>query len=303
MNCCVSELLGVGAGAGESLWRLCRSRALHRTSGGSDAPEPLHMAALRAGAHAAERGGEVVHGEAVGAKLVRGGEMLANVSGGNRRGVGEARENEQTVGGKFARIFRRGIVARRQGAGQHLDEARTGRCLQPSHGFDFAGRDEARNRHPAMLRLVDDLANGRFVLGDALLEREAHVEEKGRAEQGEIAHALPAARRQALQQLRVDVGVAEKAIGVRELPEPARRVELDVMANGAQHRGGEGELDIGAAVEAGETLNCRGIWRPRTLPMVVGPALLDGGHQYVAEDSWQDGVSAENKDIFNWVAD
>ena len=70
------------------------------------------------------------------------------------------------------------------------------------------------------------------------------------------------------------------------------------MANGAQHRGGEGELDIGAAVEAGEALNCRGIWRPRTLPMVVGPALLDGGHQYVAEDSWQDGVSAENKDIF-----
>ena len=40
------------------------------------------------------------------------------------------------------------------------------------------------------------------------------------------------------------------------------------------------------------------VGRPRTLPMVVGPALLDGGHQYVAEDSWQDGVSAENKDIF-----
>ena len=193
------------------------------------APEPRLRRALRAYA-TAERGREIVHGEAVGAELVRGGEMLANVAGGNRRSVGEAREDEQAGGGELARIFRRGIVTRRQ----------------------------------------------------------------------------------ALQQLRIEVGVAEKAIGVRELPEPARRVELDVMANGAQHRGGEGELDIGAAVEAGETLNCRGIWRPRTLPlvgiglvgrprtlpMVVGPALLDGGHQYVAEDSWQDGVSAENKDIF-----
>ena len=168
------------------------------------APEPRLRRALRAYA-TAERGREIVHGEAVGAELARGGEMLANVAGGNRRSVGEAREDEQAVGGELARIFRRGIVTRRQ----------------------------------------------------------------------------------ALQQLRIDVGVAEKAIGVRELPEPARRVELDVMANGAQHRGGEGELDIGAAVEAGEALNCWGLWRPRTLPMVVGPALLDGGHQYVAEDSWQ----------------
>ena len=191
------------------------------------APEPRLRRALRAYA-TAERGREIVHGEAVGAELVRGGEMLANVAGGNRRSVGEPREDEQAVGGELARIFRRGIVARRQGAGQHFDEARAGRRLQPAQGLDFAGRDEARDRHPAMLRLVDDLANGRFVLGDALLEREAHVEEKGRAEQGEIAHALPAARRLALQQLRVDVGVAEKAIGVRELPEPARRVELDV---------------------------------------------------------------------------
>ena len=244
-----------------------------RTAGGSGAPEPLPVVGLetterapeprprwvlRAGAHAAERGGEVVHGEAVGAKLVRGGEMLANVAGGNRRGVGEARENEQAVGGEFARIFRRGIVARRQGAGQHLDEARTGRRLQPTQGFDFAGRDEARDRHPAVFRLFDDFANGLFVLGDALLECEAHMKEKGRAEQGEIAQALPAARRQALQKLRVDVGVAEKAVGVRELPELTRRVELDVMANGAQHRRDEGEFDVAAAVEAGETQNRRG---------------------------------------------
>ena len=46
------------------------------------------------------------------------------------------------------------------------------------------------------------------------------------------------------------------------------------------------------------TQDPRGSGAPEPLPMVVGPALLDGGHQYVAEDSWQDGVSAENKDIF-----
>ena len=43
--------------------------------------------------HDAERGGEVVHGEAVGAKLVRGGEMFANVGGA---------EWPRTVGGSGA---------------------------------------------------------------------------------------------------------------------------------------------------------------------------------------------------------
>ena len=98
------------------------------------APEPRLRRALRAYA-TAERGREVVHGEAVGAELVRGGEMLANVAGGNRRSVGEAREDEQAVGGELARIFRRGIVARRQGAGQHFDEARAGHRLQPAQEF------------------------------------------------------------------------------------------------------------------------------------------------------------------------
>lgn len=80
-------------------------------------PEPRLRRALRAYA-TAERGREVVHGEAVGAELVRGGEMLANVAGGNRRSVGEAREDEQAVGGELARIFRRGIVARRSKRGR-----------------------------------------------------------------------------------------------------------------------------------------------------------------------------------------
>lgn len=158
------------ADARQSLWRLYRSRILPRTLGGSGAPEPLPKVALRAG-DSAERGGEVVHGEAVGAKLVRGGEMLANVAGWNRRGVGEARENEQAIGGEFARIFRRGVVTRRKGAGQHLDEAGAGRRLQPAKGFDFTWRDEARDRHPAMLRLVDDFAERRELRARLLIDK------------------------------------------------------------------------------------------------------------------------------------
>ena len=112
MKCCFPEHLGVGAGEALSLWRLCRSRVLARTLGGSGAPEPRPRIWLETTAQLCR---EVVHREAVGAELTRGGEMLANVAGGNRRSVGEAREDEQAVGGELARIFRREWVQRLRG--------------------------------------------------------------------------------------------------------------------------------------------------------------------------------------------
>lgn len=113
MSFYASEHLGAAAGAGEGPWGLCRAWVLPRTAGGSGAPEPCLRWALRACSARAELGGEVVHGEAVGAKLVRGDEVLANLPPRSRSAA----------------------------AGQHLDEARTGRRLQPAQGLDFARRD------------------------------------------------------------------------------------------------------------------------------------------------------------------
>ena len=130
----VFKHIAIGASLGESIWGLCRVGEWTRTAWGSGAPEPCLRGALCAYA-TTQLCREIVHREAVGAELARGGEILANVAGGHRRGVGEAREDEQAVGGELARIFRRGIVARRQGAGQHFDEARAGHRLQPAQEF------------------------------------------------------------------------------------------------------------------------------------------------------------------------
>ena len=53
-----------------------------------------------------------------------------------------------------------------------------------------------------MPRLFDDFVDGGLMLLDALLEREAHMEEEGRSEEGGIANGGPAA-------LRVEEGVAQ----------------------------------------------------------------------------------------------
>ena len=85
-----AEHLSEGAGVG----------VLPRPPGGSDAPESRQRRALRACSARAERGCEIIHRKAVGAELVRGGEILANVAGGSHRGICEIQGNEQPVGGR-----------------------------------------------------------------------------------------------------------------------------------------------------------------------------------------------------------
>ena len=100
----------------------------------------------------AERGGEVVHREAVGAKEVGGGRVASHGKGRDMgRRVGEARKNEQSVGGEFARVFGRGVVTRRQSAGQHLDETGVGRrlerCIKEAVAEYGANSDDCGSRY------------------------------------------------------------------------------------------------------------------------------------------------------------
>lgn len=86
------------------------------------------------------------------------------------------------------------------------------------------------------------------MLGKRLLERQAGVYEKGRAEQGEITHRRPDVC--GVEDRVADIGDAQKAIRMVVFPEGTRRVELDVAPNGLELARVEGKLDVGAAVEA-----------------------------------------------------
>ena len=67
--------------------------------------------------------------------------------------------------------------------------------MEATQGLALSGRDEAGDRDVAMPRLFDDFVDGGLMLLDALLEREAHMEEEGRGEEGGIADGGPAALR------------------------------------------------------------------------------------------------------------
>ena len=183
--------------------------------------------ALRSGA---ERGGHCVHGETSRAQAF----ALIGRSG------REAGKDQEPVGGEFARIFRRRVVARRKGEGRHLHEAGARFGLEAAQQFLFAGRDEARNRdRPASCLRQDRLDFGGVLFG-GLFHREAHVREEGRGKQQWVAHGIPAARR--VEDGVLEVGEAGEALGVAALPDGARGVELDVAADGGE-RGTDGGCD------------------------------------------------------------
>ena len=199
----------------------------------------------------AEGGREVVEGEAVCAEAAAGRRVAALVEGRDARRVAEAGKDQQTVGGEFARVLGRGVVARRQRAGEQLDEPRARRRLEAAERLDLARRDEAAHGHFAARGAGDDFANRRLVLGDGLLEREAHVEEEGRAEERKVADLAPGVRR--VEDRVANRAEAPEAVGVAKLPERARRVERDVAANGLELARVKRKLDVGAAVEAQRT--------------------------------------------------
>ena len=199
----------------------------------------------------AKGGRKVVEGEAVRAEAAAGRRVAARIEGRDARRVAEARKNQQAVGGEFARVLGRGVVARRQRAGEQLDEPRARRRLEAAERLDLTRRDEADHGHFAARGAGDDFANRRLVLGDGLLEREAHVEEEGRAEEREVADRAPGARR--VEDRVADRAEAPEAVGVAKLPERARRVERDVAANGLELARVKRQLDVGAAIEAQRT--------------------------------------------------
>ena len=177
----------------------------------------------------AKRDDEIVHQEAVGA-----GDLVVGAYG-----LGKSAQDEKPVGGKFARIFSRRIVARRQGVGQHFDEARQRLCFEPAQGFLLAGRDEARNRNHALLCLGDDFIYGFGVFFEGFLASEAHREKHGRGNEREIADGIPCA---ILRENRVaNIGAAQEAIGIARLPKRAGGVELDVAPEGFELARREGE--------------------------------------------------------------
>ena len=184
----------------------------------------------------AKRDDEIVHQEAVGA-----GDLFVGAYG-----LGKSTQNEKPVGGKFARIFSRRIVARRQGVGQHFDEARQRLCLEPAQGFLLAGRDEAGNRNHALLCLCNDFIYGFGVFFEGFLASEAHREKHGRGNEREIADGIPCA---ILRENRVaNIGAAQEAIGIARLPKRAGGVELDVAPEGFELARREGEHEPEAVV-------------------------------------------------------
>lgn len=191
----------------------------------------------------AERCGLFIEREAVLTKEMARGRVSAH---GKRRDVwcvGEARENEQTVGGELARVFGRRVVARRQRTGHQFDEAGLGRCLEALQQRDFAGRDKAARHNPAMLGLFDDLGDGGLVFGERFLEGEAGVQQKGRAEQCQVAHGAPAAV--GVENRVADVGETHEAVGVGALPKHASGVKFDVVAK-LYNRPQRGSKPLGA---------------------------------------------------------
>ena len=216
----------------------------------------LRLCGSKAPRLCAERGGHCIHGEASRAQA------FARIGRSGR----EAGKDQEPVGGEFARIFRRGVVARRKGEGRHLHEAGARFGLEATQQLLFARRDEARNGNRPASRLSQDSLDFGGVFFGGLFHREAHVHEEGRGKQQGIAHGVPAARR--VEDGVLEVGEAGKAFGVVSLPDSARGVEPDVAADCFELARIEREFDIGRALEEGR--NGRGR-RPRTPAGEVAP--------------------------------
>ena len=177
----------------------------------------------------AKRDDEIVHQEAVGA-----GDLVVGAYG-----LGKSAQDEKPVGGKFARIFGRRIVARRQSVGERFYEACHRLCLEPAQGFLFAGRDEAGNRNHALPGFGYDFINGGGVFFGGLFAREAYREKKGRGEERQIADGIPDAIGR--ENRVADVGASQKSIGIARFPKRTGGIELDVAPECLELARGEGE--------------------------------------------------------------
>ena len=177
----------------------------------------------------AKRDDEIVHQEAVGA-----GDLVVGAYG-----LGKSAQDEKPVGGKFAGIFGRRIVARRQSVGERFYEACHRLCLEPAQGFLFAGRDEAGNRNHALPGFSYDFINGGGVFFGGLFAREAHREKKGRGEERQIADGIPDATGR--ENRVADVCASQKSIGIARFPKRAGGIELDVAPECLELARGEGE--------------------------------------------------------------
>ena len=216
---------------------------------------------------AAELRGEVVHREAVLPKAVRGGGVSLHGGRGDCGGVGKCREYHEPAGGDFAAVFGRRVVAGGKRVRQQLHEARRRLGLKPPQSLLLAGRDETRDRHHSMPRLLDDLLYRRLMLGDGLLEGEPYVKQKRRAEYRQRADGVEAARRKRREALALYRAVADEEVGVPRLPDGSGWVEFYVPANGLQLPRVERQLDVAVA---GEDDGTDGGAAPLVLPRVCG---------------------------------
>ena len=147
-------------------------------------------------------------------------------------GLRKAAQYEHAPRGKFAGIFRRRVVARRQRVRERFYETRQRLRFQSPQHFLFPWRNEARHRDGAMPRLCYDFVYLRLVLFQRLLAREAHREKKWRGDEREIAKRVPSPR--FVQYRMADVCAADETIWVSQFPKRPRGVELDVAANGRE---------------------------------------------------------------------
>ena len=131
-------------------------------------------------------------------------------------GLRKAAQYEHTPRGKFAGIFRRRVVSRRQRVREGFYETRQRLRFQSPQHFLFPWRNEARHRDGTMPRLSYDFVYFRFVLFQRLLAREAHREKKWRGDEREIAKRVPSPR--FVQYRMADVCAADETIWVSHFP-------------------------------------------------------------------------------------
>ena len=186
----------------------------------------------------AEGGGEAIHDVAASAQI------LAGIG----RALRKAAQDQHAVGGEFAGIFGRRIVAWRQGEWHGLDEAGLWLGLEASQKLFFAGRDEAAYGHEAAHGALHDAIDFGGVFFGCFAHGEAHMVEEGRAKEREIAHGIPAPG--GIKHRVADVGESDEAIGMARLPQRPRGIEADVAANGLELPRIEGKLDEAVAVPA-----------------------------------------------------
>ena len=196
-------------------------RQLDWVSGGPE-PHPRWRRLFQCCGASAHGGNEVVHEKTVGPGD---GAVMLN-------GLRKAAQYEHTPRGKFAGIFRRRVVSRRQRVRERFYETRQRLRFQAPQHFLFPWRNEARHWDGTMPRLSYDFVYLRLVLFHGLLAREAHRENKWRGDEREIAKRVPSPR--FVQYRMADVCAADETIWVSYFPKRSRGVELDVAANGRE---------------------------------------------------------------------